>query len=89
LELSISKYVYDHRFEITWKCFSFFVLLLSGMRQVPDEEVIAAHRGTKLSVEEVGYLGMTTNMFQFVDIFSIPEITILRDVIQVDRIKSK
>lgn len=53
-----------------------------GMRQVSDEEVIAAHRGTKLSVEEVGYLGMTSNMFQFVDIFSISEITILRDVIQ-------
>lgn len=54
------------------------------MRQVPDEEVIAAHHGTKLSVEEVGYLGMTSNMFQFVDIFSIPEITILRDVIHVE-----
>ncbi len=53
------------------------------MRQVPDEEVIAAHRGTKLSVDEVGYLGMTSNMFQFVDIFTIPEITILRDVTQV------
>jgi hypothetical protein len=55
----------------------------SGMRQVPDEEVIEAHRGTKLSVDEVGYLGMTSNMFQFVDIFTIPEITILRDVTQV------
>lgn len=53
------------------------------MRQVSDEEVIAAHRGTKLSVDEVGYLGMTPNMFQFVDIFTIPEITILRDVTQV------
>jgi hypothetical protein len=53
------------------------------MRQVPDEEVIAAHHGTKLSVDEVGYLGMTSNMFQFVDIFTIPEITILRDVTQV------
>ena len=53
------------------------------MRQVSDEEVIAAHRGTKLSVDEVGYLGMTSNMFQYVDIFTIPEITILRDVIQV------
>jgi len=53
------------------------------MRQVPDKEVIAAHRGTKLSVDEVGYLGMTPNMFQFVDIFTIPEITILRDVTQV------
>lgn len=53
------------------------------MRQVADEEVIAAHRGTKLSIDEVGYLGMTSNMFQFVDIFTIPEITILRDIIQV------
>jgi len=53
-----------------------------GMRAVPDEEVIGAHRGTKLSVDEVGYLGMTTNMFQYVDIFSIPEITLLRDVQQ-------
>lgn len=53
------------------------------MKQVPDEEVIAAHRGTKLSIDEVGYLGTTTNMFQFVDIFSIPEITLLRDVTQV------
>ena len=53
------------------------------MRQVPDEEVITAHRGTKLSVEEVGYLGVSTNMFQFVDIFSIPEITLFRDVVQV------
>ena len=53
------------------------------MKQVPDEEVIAAHRGTKLSVDEVGYLGMTSNMFQFVDIFTIPEITIFRDVTQV------
>jgi len=53
------------------------------MRQVSDEEVINAHRGTKLSVDEVGYLGMTPNMFQFVDIFTIPEITILRDVTQV------
>lgn len=63
--------------------------LSSGMRQVSNEEVIAAHRGTKLSVEEVGYLGMTSNMFQFVDIFSIPEITILRDVIQVNQIDRK
>ncbi|CAM2700732.1 unnamed protein product [Rotaria socialis] len=53
-----------------------------GMRQVPDEEVIAAHHGTKLSVDEVGYLGMTPNMFQFVDIFTISEITLLRDVTQ-------
>jgi hypothetical protein len=50
---------------------------------VPDAEVIAAHKGTKLSVDEVGYLGMTTNMFQYVDIFSIPEVTLLRDVTQV------
>ena len=55
----------------------------SGMRAVSNEEVITAHRGTKLSVDEVGYLGMTTNMFQYVDIFSIPEITLLRDVTQV------
>ena len=55
------------------------------MRQVSDEEVIAAHHGTKLSVEEVGYLGVTTNMFQYVDIFSIPEITIFRDVTQVEQ----
>ena len=53
------------------------------MRQVTDEEVIAAHHGTKLSVEEVGYLGRTLNMFQFVDIFAIPEVTLLRDVTQV------
>lgn len=53
------------------------------MNQVSNEEVIAAHRGTKLSVDEVGYLGMTTNMFQYVDIFSISEITLLRDVTQV------
>ncbi|CAF1213104.1 unnamed protein product [Rotaria sp. Silwood1] len=53
-----------------------------GMRKVSNEEVIAAHGGTKLSVDEVGYLGMTSNMYQFVDIFSIPEITILRDVTQ-------
>ncbi|CAF3619608.1 unnamed protein product [Rotaria sordida] len=53
-----------------------------GMRKIPDEEVIAAHNGTKLSVDEVGYLGMTSNMYQFVDIFSISEITILRDVAQ-------
>ena len=53
------------------------------MRSISDEEVIAAHHGTKLSIDIVGYLGKTTNMFQFVDIFSIPEITLLRDVIQV------
>jgi hypothetical protein len=53
------------------------------MSAVSDKEVIDAHRGTKLSVDEVGYLGMTPNMFQYVDIFTIPEITILRDVIQV------
>lgn len=53
------------------------------MRAVSDEEVLAAHHGTKLSVDVVGYLGRTTNMFQFVDIFSIPEITLLRDVTQV------
>jgi hypothetical protein len=63
--------------------FSSFFSSSSGMRQVPNEEVIAAHRGTKLSVDEVGYLGMTSNMFQFVDIFTISEITILRDVTQV------
>ncbi|CAF1186441.1 unnamed protein product [Adineta steineri] len=53
-----------------------------GMRAVPDEEVLAAHHGTKLSIDVVGYLGRTSNMFQFVDIFSIPEITLLRDVTQ-------
>jgi hypothetical protein len=53
------------------------------MRAVSDEEVIAAHHGTKLSVDVVGYLGMTSNMYQYVDIFSIPEITLLRDVTQV------
>ncbi|CAF3313491.1 unnamed protein product [Rotaria socialis] len=53
-----------------------------GMNAIPDDEVIAAHHGTKLSVDVVGYLGRTTNMFQFVDIFSIPEITLLRDVTQ-------
>jgi hypothetical protein len=53
------------------------------MRAVPDEEVIAAHHGTKLSVDIVGFLGKTSNMYQFVDIFSIPEITLLRDVTQV------
>ena len=53
------------------------------MHQVSDEEVIKAHHGTKLSVDIVGYLGKTSNMFQFVDIFSIPEITLLRDVTQV------
>jgi hypothetical protein len=56
------------------------------MRAVPDEEVIAAHHGTKLSVDIVGFLGKTSNMFQFVDIFSIPEITLLRDVTQVEQI---
>lgn len=64
-------------------------LYFSGMRQVSDEEVITAHHGTKLSVEEVGYLGVTTNMFQYVDIFSIPEITIFRDVTQVGENISK
>jgi hypothetical protein len=53
------------------------------MRAVSDEEVITAHHGTKLSVDVVGYLGRTSNMFQFVDIFSIPEMTLLRDVTQV------
>lgn len=53
------------------------------MNLVPDEEVIKAYHGTKLSVDIVGYLGKTSNMFQFVDIFSIPEITLLRDVTQV------
>ncbi|CAF2368328.1 unnamed protein product [Rotaria sp. Silwood2] len=53
-----------------------------GMNQISDEEVITTHHGTKLSVDIVGYLGKTTNMFQFVDIFSIPEITLLRDVTQ-------
>lgn len=53
------------------------------MNAISDDEVIAAHNGTKLSVDVVGFLGKTTNMFQFVDIFSIPEITLLRDVIQV------
>ncbi|UJR16232.1 hypothetical protein I4U23_003142 [Adineta vaga] len=53
-----------------------------GMRAVPDEEVLAAHHGTKLSVDVVGYLGRTSNMFQYVDIFSISEITLLRDVTQ-------
>ena len=57
----------------------------SGMCAVPDEEVIKAHHGTKLSVDVVGYLGRTSNMFQFVDIFSIPEITLLRDVTQVSQ----
>ena len=61
-----------------------------GMRAIPDEEVIAAHHGTKLSVDIVGYLGRTSKMFQYVDIFSIPEITLLRDIIQVEyRIKKK
>ena len=59
------------------------VFVVSGMRAVPDEEVIAAHHGTKLSIDVVGYLGNTSNMYQFVDIFSIPEITLFRDVIQV------
>lgn len=53
------------------------------MRAVPDQEVLAAYHGTKLSVEFLGYLGKTSNMFQFVDIFSIPEITLFRDVMQV------
>jgi len=53
-----------------------------GMRAVPDKEVIDAHHGTKLSVDVVGFLGTTSNMHQFVDIFSIPEITLFRDVIQ-------
>ncbi|CAF1475807.1 unnamed protein product [Adineta ricciae] len=53
-----------------------------GMRAVSDEEVLAAHHGTKLTIDVVGYLGRTSNMFQFVDIFSIPEITLLRDVTQ-------
>lgn len=53
------------------------------MRAVSDEEVIAAHHGTKLSIDVVGYLGNTSNMYQFVDIFSISEITLFRDVIQV------
>ncbi|CAF4082909.1 unnamed protein product [Rotaria sordida] len=53
-----------------------------GMNAISAEEVIAAHNGTKLSIDIVGYLGKTTNMFQFVDIFSIPEITLLRDVTQ-------
>lgn len=54
------------------------------MRAVPDKEVIDAHHGTKLSVDLVGYLGTTSNMHQFVDIFSIPEITLYRDVVQVN-----
>ena len=65
---------------LRWKHVICFV---SGLRAVSDAEVIAAHKGTKLSVDEVGYLGMTTNMFQYVDIFSIPEVTLLRDVTQV------
>ena len=60
-------------------------LYVSGMRAVPDEEVLAAHHGTKLTIDVVGYLGRTSNMFQFVDIFSIPEITLLRDVTQVNQ----
>jgi len=60
---------------------------ISGMRAVSDEEVLAAHHGTKLSVDIVGFLGRTSNMYQFVDIFSIPEITILRDVTQVLKTK--
>ena len=76
--MSIEKkrfsFVFDEEFS------QFFI---SGMRPVSDAEVIAAHHGTKLSVEFLGYLGKTSNMFQFVDIFSIPEITLLRDVTQV------
>ncbi len=55
------------------------------MRAVSDEEVLAAHHGTKLSVDIVGFLGRTSNMYQFVDIFSIPEITLFRDVTQVEK----
>ena len=58
---------------------------ITGMRAVPDEEVIPAHHGTKLSVDVVGFLGRTSNMFQFVDIFSIPEIILFRDVTQVNQ----
>lgn len=57
------------------------------MRAVSDKEVIAAHHGTKLSVDIVGFLGKTSNMYQFVDIFSIPEITLFRDVTQVRKKK--
>lgn len=66
-----------------------FAFLRSGMRAVPDKEVIDAHHGTKLSVDVVGFLGTTSNMHQFVDIFSIPEITLFRDVIQVEKRKKK
>ncbi|CAF0751124.1 unnamed protein product [Didymodactylos carnosus] len=53
-----------------------------GMNPVPDKDVIAAHKGTRLSIDAIGYFGMSSNMYQFVDIFSIPEITLLRDVMQ-------
>ena len=81
----LSQHSTGHRLSVS----TFFSLskerpcFVSGLRAVTDAEVIAAHKGTKLSVDEVGYLGMTTNMFQYVDIFSIPEVTLLRDVTQV------
>ena len=57
---------------------------LTFQRDVPDDEVIAAHHGTRLPVDLVGYLGKTSDMYQFVDIFSSSEVTLLRDVIQVN-----
>ncbi|CAF0927428.1 unnamed protein product [Didymodactylos carnosus] len=53
-----------------------------GLNPVSDKEVIDAHKGTRLSIDQIGYLGMSSNMYQYVDIFSIPEITLLRDVMQ-------
>ncbi|XP_023932660.1 5'-nucleotidase domain-containing protein 3 [Lingula anatina] len=54
-----------------------------GLEPVPDEEVIEQYQGTHVPVDNMsGFHGTGGNMVQLMDMFALPEITLMSNVIQ-------
>ncbi len=54
-----------------------------GLNRISDEDVIHAYGGLRLAGDEIGHVGQTsTHLHHFVDLFCLPEISLLASTFQ-------
>jgi HAD superfamily 5'-nucleotidase-like hydrolase len=53
-----------------------------GMNQVDKEDIIKFYGGVRLNIDDIGYTQSSSTLHQFVDLFCLPEISLLASTMQ-------
>jgi HAD superfamily 5'-nucleotidase-like hydrolase len=53
-----------------------------GMNQVDPDEIIKFYGGLRLNIDDIGYTQSSTTLHQYVDLFCLPEISLLASTMQ-------